>query len=222
MVGDWGQTSPWSRDSGVKMVEGDDGVWIGKLSLPKGTKFNIKILKSTVSATSGGVNAWSAARYVSTLNSSALHDFGGFSDNLIPNGNFDEGQVKWTPAKCVNSDTTPFYGKNVLTVGGDVYPTSCTSDVFVLPPNQTLRLTGYIRTFTKGIDGIVTMKVVTPQQQVLFEFSEHGDLHDWSQFSRTFETADVPMECRIVLTNTRTGPDAANRVVFDSLSLFSP
>lgn len=94
MVGDWGQNLPWSRDTGVKMVEGDDGVWIGELPLPKGTKFDIKILKSTVSATSGGVNTWSAVRYASTLNRSTSYDFGGFSDNLIPNGNFDEGRVK--------------------------------------------------------------------------------------------------------------------------------
>ena len=143
---------------------------------------------------------------------------------LFPNGNFDEGQVKWTPAECVKlNDSVPFDGKNVLNVGGDIYPTSCTSDVFVLPPNQTLRLTGYIKTFTEGIDGIVTMKVVTPQQQVLFELSEHSDhLYGWSQFSRTFETADVPMGCRIVLTNMHTGSGVGSCVGFDSLGLVSP
>lgn len=68
------------------------------------------------------------------------------------------------------------------------------------------------------------MKVVTPQQQVLFELSEHSDRsYSWSQFSRTFETADVPMECRIVLTNMHVGgPGATSRVGFDSLSLVSP
>lgn len=67
------------------------------------------------------------------------------------------------------------------------------------------------------------MKVVTPQQQVLFELSEHSDrLYDWPQFSRTFETADVPMECRIVLTNMHIGAGVASRVGFDSLSLVSP
>lgn len=91
IVGDWGQASPWTRNSGVKMVEGDDGVYTGELSLPKGTKFDIKILKSTVSTTSGGDNAWSAVRYASTLSTSASHDFGEFTDNLIPNGNFEEG-----------------------------------------------------------------------------------------------------------------------------------
>lgn len=223
VVGDWGQASPWSRDTGVKMVKGENDVWSGVLSLPKGTKFDIKILKSTVSTTSGGDNKWSAVRYASTLNLSASYDFGEFTDNLIPNGNFDEGQVKWTPTKCIKlGDSAPFDGKNVLTVGGDAYPTSCASDVFVLPPNQTLRLTGYIKTFKAGIDGIATMKVVTPQQQVLFELSEHSDPYSWAQFSRTFKTADEPRECQIVLSNINTGSDAKNRVVFDALSLVSP
>lgn len=83
------------------MAKGDDDVWVGELSLPKGTKFDIKILKSTVSTTSGGDNTWSAVRYRSILNLSASHDFGEFTDNLIPNGNFDEGRVKWTPADKV-------------------------------------------------------------------------------------------------------------------------
>lgn len=48
----------------------------------RGTKF----VKSTVSTTSGGDNTWPAVRY---LNTSASHDFGEFTDNLIPNGNFD-------------------------------------------------------------------------------------------------------------------------------------
>lgn len=94
VVGDWGQASPWSRDTGVKMVKGENDVWSGELSLPKGTKFDIKILKSTVSTTSGGDNTWSAVRYESALNTSTSHDFGEFTDNLIPHGNFDEGQVK--------------------------------------------------------------------------------------------------------------------------------
>lgn len=101
VVGDWGQASPWSRDTGVKMVKGANDVWTGKLTLPKGTKFDIKILKSTVSTTSGGDNTWSAVRYVSTLNMPASHDFGEFTDNLVPNGDFDEGQVKWTPTSSI-------------------------------------------------------------------------------------------------------------------------
>lgn len=222
VIGDWGQASPWSRASGVMMAKGENGVYTGVLSVPKGTKFDIKILESTVSTTSGGDNAWSAVRYASTLNNSASHDFGEFTDNLIPNGNFEEGQVKWTPNECVKlNDSAPVDGSNVLSVGGDK-PASCTSDVFVLPPNQTLRLTGYIKTLTGGVDGIVMMKVVTPQQQVLFELSERSPLANWSQFSRTFKTADVPMECRIVLSNMNPGHEVKHRINFDSLSLVSP
>lgn len=84
MVGDWGQDSPWSRTTGVKMAKGDDDVYTGELSIPKGTRFDIKILKSTVSTTSGGDNTCSAARYASTLNTSTSHDFGEFTDNPIP------------------------------------------------------------------------------------------------------------------------------------------
>jgi hypothetical protein len=230
VVGDWGQDSPWSRDTGVKMVKGDDDVYTGELSLPKGTKFDIKILKSTVSTTSGGDNTWSAVRYASTLNTSTSHDFGEFTDNLIPNGNFDEGQVKWTPAECiVLNASAPVDGANMLVVGGPDYNVSCASDVFVLPPNQTLRLTGYIKTFQPGIDGTVAMKVVTPQQQTLFEFSVKGYDEDsadhpdvWTQFSKTFRTADVPTECQIVLTNTHTSQPWTRRADFDSLGLVSP
>ena len=96
IVGDWGQSGPWQRTSGVKMTKGENGVYTGVLTLPKGSKFDIKILKSTVSTTSGGNNVWSAVRYASVLNASASHDFGEFTDNLIPNGNFDEGLAKWT------------------------------------------------------------------------------------------------------------------------------
>jgi hypothetical protein len=94
VVGDWGQAAPWTRAAGVKMVKGANDVYTGELLLTRDTKFDIKILKSTVSTTSGGDNTWSAVRYASTLNKSASHDFGEFTDNLIPNGNFDEGKVK--------------------------------------------------------------------------------------------------------------------------------
>lgn len=114
VVGDWGQDQPWSRDTGVQMVKGENDVYTGELSLPKGTKFDIKILKSTVSTTSGGDNVWSAVRYVSTLNTSTSHGFGEFTDNLIPNGNFDEGQVKWTPAEAIREVGTPQSGKKCI------------------------------------------------------------------------------------------------------------
>ena len=111
-----------------------------------------------------------------------------------------------------------------MIVGGPDHPISCSSDVFVIPPNQTLRLTGYSRTFQTDIDGDVAIKVITPQQQTLFEFSVAGDFaaDTYRQFSKTFKTADVPMECRIVLSNSHTGQPWTRRVDFDSLSLVSP
>lgn len=129
----------------------------------RATKFDIKILKSTVSTTSGGDNTWSAVRYVSTLNTSTSHDFGEF--NLIPNGNFDEGRVKWTLAEAIKEVGTPQSGKNVLWLGGNSDITSCYSDVFTIPPGQTLRFSGYMLTHHPPVKGGVEMKIVTPQQQ---------------------------------------------------------
>ena len=222
MVGDWGQASPWTRDTGVLMVKGENDVYTGELSLPKGTKFDIKILKSTVSTTSGGDNAWSAVRYASTLNNSASHDFGEFTDNLIPNGNFDEGQVKWTPANAIRTMTPNNSAPNALYLGGTSDITSCSSDVFTIPPGQTLRLSGYLLTNMPNIEGTVTMKIVTPQQQTLFECSfKGGGDGTYRQFSKTFKSMDVPMECQITLSNADVGA-AWQRAIFDSLSLVSP
>ena len=223
VVGDWGQASPWSRDTGVKMVKGDDDVYTGELSLPKGTKFDIKILKSTVSTTSGGDNTWSAVRYASVLNKSTSYDFGEFTDNLIPNGNFDEGQVKWTPAKAIATTKTVQSAPNVVKLGGDSGFTSCSSDVFTIPPGQTLRLSGYVATFSSQYEGAVTMKIVTPQQQTLFEFNVQGegDGTTWRQFSKTFTSMDVPTECQIVLSNDYVG-GWLGLVLFDTLSLVTP
>lgn len=94
--------------------------------------------------------------------------------------------------------------------------------MFVLPPNQTLRLTGYVYTRTNDVEGIVTMKVVTPQQQTLFELSENS-LNSWSQFSKTFKTDDAQKECQIVLSNETTGGSTWQySAYFQSLSLVSP
>lgn len=215
VVGDWGQASPWSRDTGVKMVKGENHVYTGELSLPEGTEFDIKILKSTVSTTSGGNNTWSAVKYSSTLNKSASHDFGEFTDNLIPNGNFDEGKKKWTPAAAFSNDApyeSPFLS---LRVGGKAYPSSCSSDVFTIPPGQTLNFSGYtfILDDVPADCVVVTMKVVAPQQQTLFEFNPEAG-SDYHQFSKTFKSWDVPMDCQITLSNT-----GSREAGFDSLSL---
>lgn len=223
VVGDWGQDSPWSRDTGVKMVKSDDDVYTGELSLPKGTKFDIKILKSTVSTTSGGDNTWSAVRYASTMNTSASHDFGEFTDNLIPNGNFDEGQVKWTPAEAIRTGGGVFVqtSPNALRLGGNSGFTSCSSDVFTIPSGQKLRLSGYVINFNPSVESVVAMKIVSPQQQTLFEFSVKAEADDgYHQFSKTFESLDVPIDCQLTLSNTAVGKDDL-LVGFDTLSLVS-
>lgn len=226
IVGNWGQASPWTRDTGVKMVKGANDVWTGELSLPKGTKFDIQILKSTVSTTSGGNNTWSALKYASTLNNSASHDFGEFTNNLIPNGKFDEGPVKWTPAEAIKAasdlteGTVAQSAPNVLRLGGKSGITSCSSDVFTIPPNQTLRLSGYLLTRHPPVEGVVTMKIVTPQQPTLFEFNVKGDGKSYRPFSKTFKSMDVPMECRITLLNDDVG-EWWREALFDTLSLVS-
>lgn len=139
IVGDWGQASPWSRETGVKMVKGDDDVYTGELSIPKGTKFDIKILKSTVSTMGGGTNTWSAAKYASTLNTSTSYDFGEFTDNFI-NGNLDKGQVGWTPDTVIKKNDMANTPPNVIELSEGE---SALSDVFTVPPNQDVRFTGY-------------------------------------------------------------------------------
>lgn len=193
-------------------------VYTGELSLPKGTKFDIKILKSTVSTTSGGDNTWSAVRYASTLNMSTSHDFGEFTDNLIPNGNFEEGPVKWTPPEAILNNVTNESGKYSIRIGGKAGISSCSSDVFTIPPSQTLRLSGYVATYNARSEGVVTMKIVTPQHQTLFESSVKGS-GKYSQFSKTFESWSVPIDCQITLSTV--GVDDTQWVGFDTLSLVS-
>lgn len=222
VLGDWGQSQPWQRTSGVKMVKDDNDVWTGTLTLPKGTKFEIQVAKSTVSGTSGGVNKWSATRYKSILNMPASYDFGEFTTNLIPNGNFDEGQVKWTPAEAITENANANSAPNLLQLGGTSGITSCSSDVFTIPPGQTLRLSGYVNTINEAAEGVVEMKVVTPQHQTLLEFSVKGltgSSSEYVQFSKTFKSWDVPIECRIVLSNVAVGN--WKRAFFDTLSLVS-
>lgn len=216
ICGDWGQASPWSRTTSVKMVKGEGDIWTGKLSLPKGTKFDIKILKSTVSTTSGGNNTWSAVRYTSTLNISASHDFGEFTDNLIPNGSFDEDSVKWTPDSAIRFNDNAISKAKVAILQ---VSESVVSDVFVIPPSQTLRLTGYCSGWSVGKSGTVLMQVVSPRQEVLFESKlVINQTSTWSSFSKTFTTDGIPLECSVKLTNN----DSTSGLMFDSLSLVSP
>lgn len=219
VVGDWGQAPPWSRVTGVKMVKGADDVYTGELSLPKGSKFDIKILKSTVSTTSGGDNDWSAVRYSSTLNTSTSHNFGEFTDNLIPNGNFDEGAVKWTPAGAIVSETFAQSPHNTLILYTGTAGLTATSDRFTLPANQKLRLSGYVHSSVSSTaGGAVRMSVVDGGEE-LFNFSQTvGAVKEWKPFSKTFTTGGTPREAEIQLAAT----DSVSGIRFDSLSLVTP
>lgn len=65
------------------------------------------------------------------------------------------------------------------------------------------------------------MKVVTTQQQTLFECKLEPEADDkFHQFSKTFKSGDVPVDCQITLSHdwASTG---SRRMHFDSLSLVS-
>lgn len=107
-------------------------------------------------------------------------------------------------------------------VGGGAPATSCISDTFTIPPNQTLRLSGYVATYHPPIEGAVTIKAVTPEQQTLLEATLKSDGHgSWAQFSKTLRSVDAPTECQLVLSNDSVGEQYL-RVGFDTLSLVSP
>lgn len=197
------------------MVKGANDVYTGELSLPEGTKFDIKILKSTVSTTTGGDNKWSAVKYVSTLNKSASYDFGEFTDNLIPNGNFDEGQKKWDPRNLIVEKDFAHSKPYV----NEVYRYQKSySDVFAVPANQSLQLTGYIYPYSNTGSITVTVESVEPQRRTLLELNPvPSEMQSWNQFSGSFSSGDTPTKCKITIAVTGTGA-----TVFDTLSLVSP
>lgn len=65
------------------------------------------------------------------------------------------------------------------------------------------------------------MKIVTPQQQTLAKFSVKGitgSSSKYIQFSKTFKSWSVPIECQITLSNDS---EWFQRAFFDTLSLVS-
>lgn len=212
MVGDWGQASPWSRATGVKMVKGANDVYTGELSLPKGTKFDIKILKSTSSSTSGGTNTWSAFKYASTLNPSTSYDFGEFTDNFI-NGNLDKGQVGWTPDTVIKKNDMANTPPNVIELSEGE---SVLSDVFTIPPNQDVRFTGYCTSVLEK--GLVSVLFVSPQNEILFDVGTVPPSSGvWKPFRKSFQPLETPLNARIKLVNNKPGAT----VLFDSMALVS-
>lgn len=200
VVGDWGQASPWSRDTGVKMVKGANNVYTGTLSLPKGTKFDIKILKSTVSTTSGGDNKWSAVRYASYLNTSASHDFGEFTDNLVPNGDFEGAEARWTPAAAVHEKDVAHGGSNLLAVASWTDDTAVvSSDAFVIPPNQSLRCAFYVRAWERPGDKVTLSVNDVDTQSVVFEKTlRPSEIDKWIAEAGAFESGGTPIRAQVV------------------------
>lgn len=201
ILGNWGQSEPWNRTSGVKMTKGEDGVYTGVLALPKGTEFDLKIVRSTVDGTSGGNDTWSAVRYASVLNSCSRYDFGEFVDNLVPNGDFEEGTAKWTPSNCIIERDYAISGDHCLALVSDTAP-SASSDTFVIPPNQKLK---YTTSFCPWADdALVQIKIEDVNtKSVLFESSVMSQaVEKWTSFAGTFETGDMPVTARITLTLT--------------------
>lgn len=217
IVGDFGQPEPWQRTSGVKMTKGEDGVYTGVLALPKGTRFELKILKSTVDGTSGKNNVWSAVHYKSVLNSDASYDFGEFIDNLIPNGNFEDADAVWTPAECVVAADSAFAGEKCLSVGSAL-PVSASSGTFVIPPNQDFKLSFYMySSWTPPRSARVEVKDVNTHS-VLFSTSPSSQQKEqWEAFSAAFRSGGSPVTAQVVVTAV----DPGVPIMFDAMSLVS-
>lgn len=200
ILGDWGQSETWNRSSGVKMTKGGNGVYTGVLTLPKGTKFDLKILKSTVNGTSGGDNVWSAVRYASVLNSDSLHDFGEFSDNLVPNGSFEEGAVKWTPSGCIVERDYAISSSHCLALADRYFKAS--SDTFVIPPNQTLKYTTSFRTWAIN-DVVASIKIEDVNtHSILFDASVAPKAAEkWIPVAKWFKSGDAPVTARFILAS---------------------
>lgn len=209
LIGDWGQTDPWVRASGVQMVKGEDGLYTGVLTLPKGTRFDLKIVRNPTA----GRLTWSATRYTSVLNSDGAYDFGEFVDNLIPNGDFEGVKAQWTPADSIVARDNAHGGGHVLAVSNrPVY-----SDTFVIPPNQNLRCSYYVRSSAGRKRVSLEVKDVDTQA-ILFEKHQNPDSgSDWIPASGGFKTGGSPTRACVVCT----GYDGAI-FAFDDIAIVSP
>lgn len=199
------------------MTKGEDGLYTGVLALPKGTRFELKILKSTVDGTSGGNNVWSAVHYKSVLNSDASYDFGEFTDNLIPNGNFEDADAVWTPAECVVANNTAFGGEKCLRIG-DSLPGSASSGTFVIPPNQDFKFSFYKYTEWTAPRRARVEVIDINTHSVLFSDSPLlNQKEQWEAFSASFRSDGSPVTAQVVVTTV----DPRVPIMFDAMSLVS-
>lgn len=193
----------------MQIAKGEDGLYTGVLTLPKGTRFDLKILKNPTV----GQLIWSATRYASVLNSDYAYDFGEFTNNLVPNGNFEEGAVKWTPATGIQP-WGAHGGDHALVVGGKNYPNVATSDTFIIPPNQVLACSFYFLSYVSQTGSRVIVRNVDTQS-ILFEYaSMAGATGHWAPFSGKFKSVDSPVRAQVVCE--------ALDGQFDDISLVSP
>ena len=191
------------------MTAGEDGVYTGVLTLPKGTRFDLKILKSTVDGTSGGNNVWNAVRYASVLNSDYRYDFGEFTDNLVPNGDFEEGDVKWTPTGLIYKNSAAHGGERVLVLND----ASASSDYFIIPPNQVLTCSFYFLSWVSPKGSRIMVKNVDTQS-IMFEYTDMiVNTGKWIPFSGKFKSGDLPVKVQVVC-EARNGQ-------FDDISIIS-
>ena len=197
------------------MVKDDNDVWTGNLTLPKGTKFEIQVMKSTVSTTSGGVNKWSATRYRSVLNTPASYDFGEFTTNLVPNGDFEGAEARWTPAESIVERADAHGGGKVLGVDPAAGRPVVSSDVFVIPPGQSLRFSFYMRTGYLPKAAYISVKDVDTQSVVFEEALQPEPTGKWIAKSAAFKSDGTSVRAQIVCT-ARVGT-----ITFDDMSLVS-
>lgn len=191
------------------MTKGEDGLYTGVLTLPKGTRFDLKILKNPTA----GRLIWSATRYASVLNSDGAYDFGEFTDNLVPNGDFEGVEAQWTPADSIAVRDNAHGGGHVL----GVYNRPVYSDTFVIPPNQNLRCSYYIRSSVGGKYVRLEVKDVDTQA-VLFEKHQNPESgSDWIPASGEFKTGGSPARACVVCTSYE-----GTTFGFDDIAIVSP
>lgn len=211
VIGDWGQEDPWTRASGVQMVKGEDGLYTGVLTLPKGTRFDLKILKNPTA----GQLIWSATRYASVLNSDGAYDFGEFTDNLIPNGDFEEGVVKWTPTTGIQNWGA--HGGDHALVAGENYPAVVTSDEFIIPPNQNLKCSLYARPWSE-LGFVLEIRDVATQSALFKETLKPQIRDKWNPLAIAFKTGGTTVTAQLVLTSVNKDVGTA----FDDIAIVSP
>lgn len=197
------------------MVKGEDGLYTGVLTLPKGTRFDLKILRNPTA----DQRIWSATRYASVLNSDGAYDFGEFVDNLVPNGKFDEGNGGWTPDNCIGEANFAQSGTGLLVVGGSTHDLTASSDAFVIPPNQPLVFSFFLRTPNISNLGKVSLVDVDTQKPIFSDKYRLAYEHRWLKFAKHFKTAsDRPVMAKIVAEGT----SRDDELYFDTMSLVSP